>query len=56
MHFAHGGEMVLYDAAAAARAREAAQVAPAVRAQLREALSTTASGVKQRYGIDWGWS
>ena len=34
---------------------EAAQVAPAVRAQLRDALSTTASGVKQRYGIDWGW-
>ena len=30
------------------------QVAPAVR-QLRDALSTTASGVKQRYGIDWGW-
>ena len=35
---------------------EAAEVAAAVRAQLRDALSTTASGVKQRYGIDWGWS
>jgi len=34
---------------------EAAQVPAAVRAQLRDALSTTASGVKQRYGIDWGW-
>jgi hypothetical protein len=34
---------------------EAAQVTDAVRAQLRDALSTTASGVKQRYGIDWGW-
>ena len=35
---------------------EAAQVPDAVRAKLKEALSTTASGVKQRYGIDWGWS
>ena len=35
---------------------EAAEVASDVRAQLRDALSTTASGVKQRYGIDWGWS
>ena len=35
---------------------EAAQVAAAVRAQLRDALSTTALGVKERYGIDWGWS
>ena len=35
---------------------EATQVAAAVRAQLRDALSTTASGVKQRYGIEWGWS
>ncbi len=35
---------------------EAAEVEPEVRAQLRDALSTTASGVKQRYGIDWGWS
>ena len=35
---------------------EAADVAPTVRAQLRDALSSTASGVKQRYGIDWGWN
>ena len=35
---------------------EAAQVPAALRGQLREALSTTASGVKERYGIDWGWS
>ena len=35
---------------------EAAQVAAAVRSQLRDALSTTALGVKERYGIDWGWS
>jgi len=35
---------------------EATQVPAAVRGQLREALSTTASGVKERYGIDWGWS
>ena len=34
---------------------ESAKVAPAVKARLRDALSTTASGVKQRYGIDWGW-
>ena len=34
---------------------EALEVAPAVRDQLRETLSTTASGVKRRYGIDWGW-
>ena len=35
---------------------EAAQVPAAVRGQLKETLSTTASGVKERYGIDWGWS
>ena len=35
---------------------ESAQVTAAVRDQLREALSTTAAGVKQRYGIDWDWS
>ena len=34
---------------------EAADVAHEVRAKLREMLSATASGVKQRYGIDWGW-
>ena len=34
---------------------EANSVPAVVRAKLREALSTTASGVKQRYGIDWGW-
>ena len=34
---------------------EAADVAHELRANLREILSTTASGVKQRYGIDWGW-
>ena len=34
---------------------EANSVPAVVRAQLRDALSTTASGVKQRYGIDWGW-
>ena len=34
---------------------EAHAVAAGVRAQLRDALSTTASGVKQRFGIDWGW-
>ena len=34
---------------------EAAEVAHSVRAKLRDALSTTASGVKHRYGIDWGW-
>lgn len=34
---------------------EAAEVDPAVRAELRNALEPTASGVKQRYGIDWGW-
>ncbi len=35
---------------------EASEVDPAVRAQLRDALAATASGVKQRYGIDWSWS
>ena len=34
---------------------ESAKVAPAVKARLRDALSATASGVKRRYGIDWGW-
>tara|TARA_B100000674_G_C37812038_1_gene901557 strand:+ start:480 stop:1154 length:675 start_codon:yes stop_codon:yes gene_type:complete len=34
---------------------EAAEVPARVRDQLRDALSTTALGVKQRYGIDWGW-
>ena len=34
---------------------EAAEVAHSVRAKLRDELSTTASGVKHRYGIDWGW-
>ena len=37
--------------------RGEAQAVPAVvRKRLREALSTTASGVKERYGIEWGWS
>ena len=34
---------------------EAADVAHELLANLREILSTTASGAKQRYGIDWGW-
>ena len=34
---------------------EADEVPAEVRDRLRAALSTTASGVKQRYGIDWGW-
>ena len=35
---------------------EADTVSTGIRAQLRERLSGTALGVKQRYGIDWGWS
>ena len=35
---------------------EAVEVAAGVRAHLRTALSATALGVKQRYGIDWGWT
>ena len=34
---------------------EADAVPEAVRERLRVALSATASGVKSRYGIDWGW-
>ena len=34
---------------------EAAGVAHELLANHREILSTTASGAKQRYGIDWGW-
>ena len=34
---------------------EAGSVSAEIRDQLRAALATTASGVKQRYGIDWGW-
>ena len=34
---------------------EAADVADELLANLREILSTIASGAKQRYGIDWGW-
>ena len=34
---------------------EAGAVADSVRLQLRDALSTTALGVKKRYGFDWGW-
>ena len=34
---------------------KAADVAHELLANLREILSTTASGAKQRYGIDWGW-
>ena len=34
---------------------EAAEVAASVRSKLRDALATTASGVKQRYGFDWEW-
>ncbi len=35
---------------------EASELDPVVRIQLRAALATTASGVKQRYEIDWGWN
>ena len=35
---------------------EADDVDPAIRAMLRRELATTASGVRQRYKIDWGWS
>ena len=35
---------------------EANDVPAGVRKRLRKMLSTTASGVKERYGIDWGWS
>jgi len=34
---------------------EAAEVARATRIKLRKKLSATASGVRERYGIDWGW-
>ena len=34
---------------------EANAVPIEVRTQLRDVLSSTASGVKKRYGIDWGW-
>ena len=34
---------------------EAQAVEPALRQQLRHELAATASGVKERYGIDWGW-
>lgn len=34
---------------------EADQVDPAIRTALRTSLAATASGVKARYGIDWGW-
>ena len=34
---------------------EANAVPKEVRTQLRKLLSGTASGVKERYGIDWGW-
>ena len=35
---------------------EAGAVASGVRVHLRTELSATALGVKQRYGIDWGWT
>lgn len=35
---------------------ESNQVDPNIRARLRKELATTVSGVKKRYGIDWGWS
>ena len=35
---------------------EANEVPVKIREQLKDTLSTTALGVKQRYGIDWGWS
>ncbi|MEC8688447.1 MAG: sulfotransferase [Cyanobacteriota bacterium] len=31
-------------------------VDPALRAQLRDALATTASGVRERYGFGWDWA
>ena len=35
---------------------EAEAVLAMIRERFREALSATASGVKERYGIEWGWS
>jgi len=35
---------------------EAETVIEPVRESLKRSLAATASGVKQRYGIDWGWS
>ena len=35
---------------------EANVVPDAIRKRLRNELSATASGVKKRYGIDWGWN
>ena len=35
---------------------EAEVIPEEVRQRLRNALETTASGVKKRYGIDWGWN
>ena len=35
---------------------EANEVPVKIREQLKDTLSTTALGVKQRYEIDWGWS
>ena len=34
---------------------EAEGVPPALRQQLRHALSSTAAAMRERYGIDWGW-
>lgn len=34
---------------------EAQRVDPEIRHQLKSKLANTAFGVKQRYGIDWGW-
>ena len=38
------------------RANAGSGESDAVRERLRDALSATASGVKTRYGIDWGWA
>jgi hypothetical protein len=34
---------------------EAADVAPAIRQRLRAELAATVSGIRRRYGFDWGW-
>lgn len=35
---------------------EAAGVSPLLRQQLRRELAATATAMRERYGIDWGWS
>ena len=39
-----------------AGSNEAEKVSDAVRNQLKYELEATVSGVKERYGIDWGWN